>query len=717
MTAITDLAKTLWKSGKFKKWTEAISAASAQLFPGPKKNIGGVKKTKKAKAKKSAPESNPSSGLRIFEKTGTVDRYTVILNGSVYGMSSNPQSASGVNQYYGEVSDGYGPPEGAKKISIKDIPPEVREAIAQLKRSNPSLQVGQTLKDASGKTLTIRDISDTTAFVRYADGKTAMIGIEKLEAMKRGNPEFIEFRGGTVKDASTAIRDVLLKPHNAGKMSIPDARKFLANKSWHRLYGKTRWIKAWSDLLAEGYIIRKPDGYYWADVIENPQHPSGKGLTVDIFESDYKKTIIIIGDGVPEVSEIKPGDRVYRLITKPDNPHDKKRLPRLEPWAGGIWAFGGKFAYSNDGRFHQITDRPIPIFDYAMHEEGKPQKRKNRTGAYGAKIPSKRKVALEKIFIDYAENGGDTGSATRAMLENGISLNAYNEAARRGLAVYEKKNTRTGETPRINPSIPGGSMRDPLSNIEIVGYGKDKNGNSIVKVSYPNDRAFSIQTNGNLPITHMELMSGGLGRKWHLLDKERLENHQYVIFSEIKDYIQKYGSDLQKKGLKVYQSKVRRNPSFPTDKGLARLADAAVVKYRNLDGRIATKTFNGSLLLATGDGRWLVIVPDKSLRPTSQQAPSAAKALYENFQHYEYDKAKGISLPIEKGFQHLGQMTAIEYDSDKMIYKSDRKQGPRNRAYIHDFDTPPDFYVIKGCPGYYVAGPMAKVVTEAGIEA
>jgi hypothetical protein len=71
------------------------------------------------------------------------------------------------------------------------------------------------------------------------------------------------------------------------------------------------------------------------------------------------------------------------------------------------------------------------------------------------------------------------------------------------------------------------------SNLYFNGKGMDVNGNKVVRVSFPNSRAFSIQTNGNLPKTH-SMSKGGYDEK------------------EINQYVKEYGSDAQKKKLKCY---------------------------------------------------------------------------------------------------------------------------------------------------------------------
>lgn len=71
--------------------------------------------------------------VEIYDNGGeSVDRYTVIMDGSVYGMSENPLNPCGFNQYCGERSN-Y--PEDmshcGKPINYAQLPEPVRIAIAE----------------------------------------------------------------------------------------------------------------------------------------------------------------------------------------------------------------------------------------------------------------------------------------------------------------------------------------------------------------------------------------------------------------------------------------------------------------------------------------------------------------------------------------------------------------------------------------------------------
>jgi hypothetical protein len=92
----------------------------------------------------------------------------------------------------------------------------------------------------------------------------------------------------------------------------------------------------------------------------------------------------------------------------------------------------------------------------------------------------------------------------------------------------------------------GGGMKDigfENSNLYLYGFGKDNNGNSVVKIGFPNQRAFSIQTNGVLKFTHDKR-----GYKLSELDSNDIKR----IEKEVVEYVKNYGSKDQKSRLKVH---------------------------------------------------------------------------------------------------------------------------------------------------------------------
>ncbi len=65
---------------------------------------------------------NPYRKIVVFEGTDTIDCYTVITpDGSVFGMSEDPTSSQGFNQYCGELEEF---PQGLSHTGtfLKDIP-------------------------------------------------------------------------------------------------------------------------------------------------------------------------------------------------------------------------------------------------------------------------------------------------------------------------------------------------------------------------------------------------------------------------------------------------------------------------------------------------------------------------------------------------------------------------------------------------------------------
>ena len=88
------------------------------------------------------------------------------------------------------------------------------------------------------------------------------------------------------------------------------------------------------------------------------------------------------------------------------------------------------------------------------------------------------------------------------------------------------------------------------TDLKITGFSMDINGNSVInlKQRYPggNERGFSIQTNGNLPMIHARR-----NRKW----KSNLERSDAVMMSqEIANHIRSYGTSRQKRMLDVQTS-------------------------------------------------------------------------------------------------------------------------------------------------------------------
>ncbi len=84
----------------------------------------------------------------------------------------------------------------------------------------------------------------------------------------------------------------------------------------------------------------------------------------------------------------------------------------------------------------------------------------------------------------------------------------------------------------------------PGGNLMLVDKDTDANGNMVAKVAFPNQRAFSIQTNGVLPNTHRILQSQKtlVGLSADSINK---------IAAEVYDYVKEFGSKTQQKSLRM----------------------------------------------------------------------------------------------------------------------------------------------------------------------
>ena len=110
--------------------------------------------------------------------------------------------------------------------------------------------------------------------------------------------------------------------------------------------------------------------------------------------------------------------------------------------------------------------------------------------------------------------------------------------------------------PRRKKSNPRNRKLDiklPNTNLTVVGVGRDTNGNSVIRLKTPNQRAFSIQTVGK-PIIHrvkQGLMAGNFDDSIAL---------SQTFIREVVKYIKAHGSAAQKKSLRTYGRMALANP-------------------------------------------------------------------------------------------------------------------------------------------------------------
>ena len=81
----------------------------------------------------------PQGVFRYYDNGGqTIDRYTVVIGKDVYGMSSDPTSPQGFNQYAGNLATtpGLSVKHVGRRIKWADLPPEVQQAIRDRTNGN-----------------------------------------------------------------------------------------------------------------------------------------------------------------------------------------------------------------------------------------------------------------------------------------------------------------------------------------------------------------------------------------------------------------------------------------------------------------------------------------------------------------------------------------------------------------------------------------------------
>jgi len=104
-----------------------------------KSSIDGWIIEEEKKNAKAMERINTRGRVQIYDNGGkSTDRYTIIDGSEAYGMSENPGSPQGFNQYIGEPGKLHVPALG-KKISFLKLPAEVKKAIVARVRSSQEL--------------------------------------------------------------------------------------------------------------------------------------------------------------------------------------------------------------------------------------------------------------------------------------------------------------------------------------------------------------------------------------------------------------------------------------------------------------------------------------------------------------------------------------------------------------------------------------------------
>lgn len=198
---------------------------------------------------------------------------------------------------------------------------------------------------------------------------------------------------------------------------------------------------------------------------------------------------------------------------------------------------GSKFYVVDNRELTFGSSKPV-VASFDTREEARADA-KDRNKIYDADTKMFSVMTAKQLKAEGVTEFGKGGSAgkSKAILDAEKELRQakkskisswIDEASRKLDLAYAKDDNKYGK---------GGSAGNPKgfksSNLYYNGHGVDANGNKVIRVSFPNSRAFSIQTNGNLPKTHA-MSKGGYDEK------------------EINQYVKEYGSDAQKKKLKIY---------------------------------------------------------------------------------------------------------------------------------------------------------------------
>lgn len=81
--------------------------------------------------------------------------------------------------------------------------------------------------------------------------------------------DLLSERKGISGDPADAIRDMFLDRKYNGRVPDKDIKTMLASKGWHRMYGKDAVLKAWKELVDEGYAVLKDGVWIWLTAQES----------------------------------------------------------------------------------------------------------------------------------------------------------------------------------------------------------------------------------------------------------------------------------------------------------------------------------------------------------------------------------------------------------------------------------------------------------------
>lgn len=541
--------------------------------------------------------------------------------------------------------------------------------------TNPSITEGTKLMDTSkSMTFVVQRLSGDTAFVKYSDGRTAMISTEAIHErlhsgkLKLANPAPASQRPRVApgyqhgREQSNALQAVTISKNRLGEMlkhnvfrsdipmSSEESRQII--RVWETMPGDKNFVDA----------IR----LIYNTKIQKHKNPCSKCDEMDLKLEDLQSALIEADyEGYDE--EARKIDRQIKNLMK-EREAMWKRLSKRVTNPKGMY-FDAATLDDLKRQYRELAKKHHP--DRGGSEETM-KAVNNEYDQFLAMIASGRENAAEEIRIgqEYKDKINALVGVSNIKIEligtwlwvTGTTYPVRELLKANGFLWAKKKSDRSAWFWRPASEKYRGRNRD-------LDYIRRRWGSMVME---PDQSSIRRLSNPPMGISHAQLSA--------------FEPAPTVI-----------------------------NP--PLEDGLANLAKATVLEIATPSGPI-TKSLRGHTMLATADGRWIVIVGRDRIQHKSVKVPEDAKHMYERFRQYEFSGAQAVDLPIGKKMVPVGQVTAIEYDSDKEIYAIDKKRGGKRRTYVHKFDTPSEVYKPLGDKGnVFFIGPMAKPITARGIEA
>jgi hypothetical protein len=245
-------------------------------------------------------------------------------------------------------------------------------------------------------------------------------------------------------------------------------------------------------------------------------------------------------------------------------------------------------------------------------------------------------------------------------------------AAEAPTALGRLQNSIFDKTAAAEHEIPG-------TNLSIVGFGMDMNGNAVVRVQTPNQRVRSIQTNGVLPATHR---AGEEGMSFFNTAKPEAVA---AVEQEVKDYVEQYGSGKLKEHYKKYDKQGAAEYEEPVEDIVEEVAEeenVEPIEDEPVDGDFMLSdsgTLGGQTSVSEVGGRFI------GEFNTLEEAEAAIKAKMEKdnwFPSIWYQDDHGGVMPYTLGeLVATSKKTAAIFDGYAYRVTIETRAGDTNESY------------------------------------